>query len=225
MHARDALQFQRFLKEERSKLVLIARHTRGECSVEDVNNEAWVMIHELQARGRLVDLGAPDGRILLLKYLYQKLVRYTDRQVRFAERFEQAAVHGENADRNPLLNTLASDPSLEPLTALLAAEELAREPRNEPPAHESPASALVMLLRVFDNKMPRLSDYLLISVSHCYRCCAKARRLAVHQRPLRAPIQASDEKHALRPWRKFRIPGREPRRRIRYEYQKELAFD
>src|SRR5262245_35419582 len=120
MSDRDALQFQRFLKEERAKLALIARHTRGECSVEDVNNEAWVMVRDLAVRGLPVDLGTSDGRSLLFKYLYQKLVRYTDRHVRFAERFEQRAVHGEDSDRNPLLNTLASDPSLEPLTALLA---------------------------------------------------------------------------------------------------------
>lgn len=201
----EEAEFQRFLAEHRSWLALISRHTKGELSVGDVSSEAWILWCELRQKGRRIELGQVDDDRLLLKYLYQKLVRYTDTKVRFAERLEHNAFGDDGSvDGTRLADRLADDASLEPLQALLAHEAL-RERLPEPPSHESPASALIALLRAFDNRMPKLADYLLISLSHCYRCYAKARRWAVHQHPLRAPVHASDDQLIPRPWRRFRM--------------------
>ena len=201
----EEAEFQSFLAEHRSWLALISRHTRGEFSVGDVSSEAWILRHELREKGSRVELGQVNDDRLLLKYLYQKLVRYTDRSVRFAERLEQSAFGDDDGnDGTRLADRLADDSALEPLQMLLAYEAL-RERLPEPPSHESPASAFIALLRAFDNKMPKLADYLLISLSHCYRCYAKARRWAIHQHPLRVPVHASDEQMTPRPWRRFRV--------------------
>jgi hypothetical protein len=200
--------FQRFLAEHRSWLALISRHTNGEFSVGDVSSEAWLLWRELWPKGKRLDLGHVDDARLLLKYLYQKLVRYTDTKVRFAERLEQNAFGDDDGvDATRLADRLVDDSALDPLQALLNQEGL-QQRLPEPPSHESPASALIALLQAFDNRMSKLADYLLISLSHCYRCHAKARRWAIHQHPLRAPVRARDERMTPRPWRKFRITRR-----------------
>lgn len=132
-------------------------------------------------------------------------MRYTDTRVRYVERFEGGSDRqDESNDRNPLLNRVAGDSELEPLHLLLAYEAMADSPA-EPPSHESPASAFIALLRVYDNKMIKLAEYLLISLSYCYRYYAKARHLAICQHPLRPPMLASEEELTPRSWRRFRL--------------------
>ena len=206
-HCEEA-EFLKFLFDVKPKLALIARHTRGEYNIEDVRNEAWLLLHELRQKRQAVDLACSADRNKLLSYLYQKLVRYTETRIRFASRLEADSSEDDAvAARDRIAERLAAPEEMDPLRVLLAFES-ARDNPMEPPSHESPASALVVLLRAFDNNMTRLADYLLISVSHSYRCYAKAKRLAIFQRPLRAPISATEEQLIPRPWRRFRIRER-----------------
>jgi hypothetical protein len=183
------------------------------------------MFYDLRAKGYHIDLRESSDRTLLISYLYQKLVRYTDTRIRYAERFEQSSLYDEDPDHGSLVDRLPSDPSWEP-PEQLSMEEEADAPRAArlPPSHESPASAFVLRLREFDNRMPRLADYLLISVSHCYRCYAKARRLAIHQRPLRTPMLANEEQIVPRPWRRFRVAARRAATPPEDGAQREFAF-
>jgi hypothetical protein len=54
MQAAAEDQFLKFLIEQRSKLALIARHTHGEYSIDDVRHEAWLLAQELREKGQPV---------------------------------------------------------------------------------------------------------------------------------------------------------------------------
>ncbi|HET8764455.1 MAG TPA: hypothetical protein VFM52_04480, partial [Rhodanobacter sp.] len=118
--------------------------------------------------------------------------------------------HGfDGDDVHPLARTLVSDEGRDPLAELLDAEA----PRQEPPDDDrlplSLALAWALLLRRHDQRMGTVAARLLISVSHAYHCCAKARWLAAHQHamPLEpAPRRGTPQLGAWRRQRTIRIP-------------------
>lgn len=118
--------FDAFVRDCRVDLMRIARHTSGEHEYGDVCSEAWEMADILAARqGKKPDFSDPAFRKTLVSHLYQKLVRYQERTVRYAVRLDHAPPGSDEPDApHPLLNSLASGD--EPLAALLAAEEASR---------------------------------------------------------------------------------------------------
>jgi len=194
--------FERFVELRKQDLRRIAAHTRGECRFDDVKHEAWLLAHDLGASGRLdPDLRNPESQQLLLSHLYQKLVRYVEQNMRRAVSLDPLVQDdGENA--RALLDTLIGDEVHGPLDELLGREvEAARAP--EPDVHHSLASAWLHLVRRFGNSMPKVADYLLISLSYAYRCSARARNFAVHQQP--APMLVGNTDFLPGPWRRFRV--------------------
>lgn len=213
--------FDRFIREHRKELQRIARDTRGECAYGDVVNEAWLMAETLSAkRGVSIDWLDPAFQRLLLSHLYQHLVRYTDLNVRRAVRLDHAPDNdGAHGAAHPLLNMLASDGGSDPLSVLLASEEQPLLPSQADEQH-SMASTYLILLRHFGNGMRRLANHLLISPSHAYRCCAKARLLTASQHALLLALPATIA--ALKPWRRqrmLRIP-----RQMEFDFEGALAL-
>lgn len=200
-HGTDA--FTQFLALRRRDLQRISRHTRGESSLGDVQAEAWLMIDTLARKGVVIDLEEPEHQSLLIAHLYQHLVRYAELQVRHAVRLDHAP-GGEDGQTHPLMNLLAAEGHYDPVVALMEAEAQAQAALDEDPAaHQSLAGAYLYLLRRFDNRMKEVADHLMISVSYCYRRCAHARCLAVHQQVL--PSAANDTNFVPGAWRRFRI--------------------
>jgi hypothetical protein len=207
--------FAQFVAARLEDLKRIARHTHGEHDVGDVQSEAWLMAAGWQAvRGASLDLSTQDGQQLLLSHLYQHLVRYTELQVRHAVRLDHAPRGSEDTDSpHPLLNQLSSDDGMEPLSILLAAERES-DATPTPDQHHSPAAAWACLLSHFDNRMLAVARHLMISLSHSYRCCRRARQLAYTQPPLPVAVVGAED---------F-IPG--PWRRNRHTRDcRQLAFD
>jgi hypothetical protein len=195
--------FMEFLTLRQPALQRISRHTRGESSLGDVQAEAWLMIDTLARKGVAIDLREPKDQSLLIAHLYQHLVRYTERVVRRAVRLDHAP-GGEAGEAHPLMNLLAAEQHYDPVIELIEAEDQAQAAlADDPPPHQSLAGAYVHLLRRFDNRMRDVADHLMISVSYCYRRCAHARCLAVHQQAL--PCGASDATFVPGAWRRFRI--------------------
>ncbi len=206
--------FERFATRHGKDFARIARATGGEQQREDVAQEAWLMAGTVAARhGRAIDFDDPAFADLLLRHLYQALVRYTELNVRRAVRLDHGR-SGDDAYDAPhwLMNRLAADGGGDPLSHLTATEDAATAPDIDAP-HPSLAGAWVILLRDCDNRMPIVAARLLISVSHCRRCRAKAEMLArfQHAIPLAPPRSAVQ----LGPWRRYRAT-RTPR---------QLAFD
>jgi hypothetical protein len=97
----------------------------------------------------------------------------------------------------------------DPLAALIARES-ARPHDDDPSPHGSLAGAYVHLLDRYGD-MRALADYLLISISYCYRCYAKARLLAQSQHSVFCGATHShDGVFAPKRWRSFRIQRATP---------------
>lgn len=190
--------FNAFVSSHRRALQRIGRATRGECQFEDIVNEAWLMIEQMGGERELADPAFGDR---VLAHLYQRLVRYTDRTVRFATRLDHNPGNDDDSIPHPIMAMLASDQGRHPLTELLAIEEGARQLSQEQ-RESSQMSAWLVLLRQHDFQMRSLAAHLLISVSYAYRRRAHARKLVICQNALPfAPPDAS----GLGPWRRYRF--------------------
>lgn len=194
-----------FLRSHQQDWRRISRHTRGEHSPEDVQAEAWLMLATLRSKGVTLDLQTPDHQSLLISHLYQHLVRYTELNVRNAVRLDHAP-NGENGEIHPLAHLLAADAHYDPVVALMHAEDQRQSAlEHDLSAHRSMAAAYLYLLRCFNNQMVAVADHLMISLSYCYRRCAHARLLAIHQEALPATAMATDPDFIPGAWRHFRL--------------------
>jgi hypothetical protein len=137
----DAASFASFLVIRKKDLQRIARATRGEYELTDVQSEAWLLAQDLeQSKKWQVDLARPDEQEKFLSYLYQHLVRYVELVVRNAVRLDHSTGGDASDEPHPLLGMLVADDGHDPLVTLLM-EEAARLQPQEPDAHHSLASA------------------------------------------------------------------------------------
>lgn len=207
--------FEKFVDAHRSDLGRIARHTRGEHQFHDVVGEAWLMAHTLaEKHGVPLDLDDEASCKRLLAHLYQHLVRYTERHVRYAVRLDPGGYDTADA-AHPLLQRIAADPGSDPLAALCRIE-------SSPAATtgSSQAAAYVLLLRQCNGSMHSLARYLLISPSYAYRRCARIRTSVSSQHSLDLCLAVSTQ--TLRPWRERRHE-RVPRQ-LEFDFAERLAF-
>ena len=214
--------FECFRLQRDTDLKRIARATRGEHQYGDVVNEAWLMADALSSRYAVLkdflDAGFQD---LLLRHLYQSLVRYTELNVRHAVRLDHGSGEdSENGASHPLMNLLSSDEGRDPLSHLIAREDIADQTPAEE-EHPSLAGAWIALLRHYGNRMRPVADHLLISVSYAYRCCAKASWIVTQQNaiPLRPPTGTESQ---FGPWRRHRVV-RNPRQ-LEFDFEEKLPI-
>lgn len=193
--------FAQFLVQCDQALRQLAKATRGEHRHEDVCQQAWLEAHELAGeQGLAPDFLDTAFQQQVIHRLYRRLY-YSGRWFRSHARLD----HGFNGDdARPLASRLAGDEGRDPLRELLEVEATAAKPPNEDSLPLSLALAWVMLLRRHDRRMCTVAARLLISVSHAYRCCAKAKWLAAHQLPI--PLQREPDNASLQlgPWRRRR---------------------
>lgn len=186
--------YQVFCSECRGDFRRIARKA-GDCDADDVASEAWLIAAKLEAEGYEVDFENADFRDRLLAYLFQRFVRYNDRKIAAAQRFER-----EDDSALPLLERLAA-PTLDPLSVALAAEDYVDTPT--PSYRHSQAAAWASFISLRGGHMPTVARHLMISESWCYRRYTRALRLAETQWPLPDawPVPVGEQP---RPWRRFR---------------------
>lgn len=136
------VMFEKFVSGCSAALRRIAGHTRGEQSVSDVEGEAWMLFEERRIeKGLVPEFSNLDYQEKIIGFLYQKLVRRSELNVRYAVRLDHAPA-GEPEDAvHPLLAKLAADEGLEPLAILIEREEAAADHEAEPASYESPAAA------------------------------------------------------------------------------------
>lgn len=212
--------FRQFSIQRKKDLQRIARATRGECQFDDVVNEAWIMACGLQANdGSPLDLLDANSQHQLIRYLYQHLVRYTEKQVRYAVRLDHAPKGGEHAgDAHPLAYLLAGNDGNDALDELVGRED-GEALESSLVEHSSLAVAYVYLLRRFGNNMSAVADHLRISRSYAYRRCANAHWLAVHVTHIPMP---TIENFMPGPWRSFRL--RRPQVQLAFDFDDGLLF-
>lgn len=146
----DAMR--RFFRECKSDLIRIVRATGGELEEGDVQNTAYEIAVEIQSqRGKAFDFDAEADRTQLLKWTYARLVKFSDKHLRFAvsldegpdeERPTQAAIIARGIKAHE-----SSDPAV-----LLERAEIEREAEEELLAHYSELVAYLLLFRRFDTR-------------------------------------------------------------------------
>lgn len=213
--------FDQFVVHHKNALERIARATRSEHQYNDVVQEAWIMAREMTAAGGVADFLDPAFPKMLLSHLYQKLVRYTELNVRHATRLD----HSGNSDAgegatHPLNDKLVGDHGRDPLSYLQAAED-APDPSLHQQHLHSLAGAYLTLLNRLGNRMHAVAGHLLISLSYTYRCYARARWFAARQIPL--TLTVADADFVLGPWRRTRAT-RTPVQLV-FDFEDELPFN
>lgn len=218
----DYCGFEYFVRERQSALKRIARDTRGEYQLDDVKSEAWVMAQEMYATKNIpIKFSDSEYQELLLKYVYQALVRYTETQVRHAIRLDHGTTD-DDEDVHPLMRTLVSNDGSDPLGELLARE--AAQDAETIDAGSSLAAAYADLLHQFDNKLQAVADFLLISVSEFRRHYARAKWLVQHQRSI--PLaHRNGSRFRLRPWRRFRFQREPVQLKLPFVLDEELTLE
>ncbi len=213
--------FEKFVARRKADLERIRRSTRNEQQFSDVVNEAWLMASELKARkGTAINFLDESFQDLLISYLYQHLVRYTEQNIRHAARLDHAvADDGQDSEPHLLMRTLTSDDGGHPLTTLIEQEETSSQHLGIN-VNYSLAGAYAHLLRHFDNRMRAVANHLLISESYAYRRCAHARFLVVCQKPV--PLPMMEKNFIPGPWRRFRLQ-RTPTQ-LEFNFCNELPF-
>lgn len=154
-----------FLMGHAPALRRIAGATRGDMSVEDVKQEAWLVSADLgQRRGYPIDFGDPADQQSVLKWLYCKLVKFAEKQMRHAVRLDKDWDQEDTEfAANALARLLTSPLDSDPLVRLQQAEDeidYAQVVRHS----YSQASAYVLLLIRFDWDADALSADLWITV-------------------------------------------------------------
>ncbi|MDN5844616.1 MAG: hypothetical protein L0H54_14365 [Alcaligenaceae bacterium] len=198
----DTAAFMEFCTARKDKLSRIANRADKAIQVGDVISTAWEMACELHTKGIDIDFRDPASQDLIIRYTYQKLINYAEKNLRFAVRLDKAPA-GSDDDCHPLMRRLHDPNALDPLEQLIAQEEQrAAKPVSLGP-HLSIARAYVRLLENFRGSVPAIAHYLRISVSHTYRCWARAREYEAHQ--LRIPMRIKDKTFQPRPWRSFKL--------------------
>lgn len=145
--------------------------------------------------GAELDLASQACEETLLSHLYQRLVRYTEQNVRHAVRLDHAPADGTD-EPHPLVHVLVSNQGRDALDELIERESAATLDADLT-AHGSLAAAYLHLLDHFDSRMAAVADHLLISKSYAYRCCARARLLSTHLQHFRFRSRIQDTFQAL----------------------------
>jgi hypothetical protein len=211
--------FAHFLKQYEGVLRQLVGATRGEYRHEDVCQQAWLEAREMaDEQGVPPDFLDPAFQAQIIVHLRRRLV-YADRRFRHATRLDHG--FGGDDDVHPLARRLVSDEGRDPLSELLDAETPVEAP-DEDDLPLSLALAWVLLLRQHEQRMRAVAARLLISVSHAYHCCAKARRLAACQHPIPLEPALRHTTLQLGPWRRqraIRIP-----QQLAFDFDEALDF-
>lgn len=154
--------FQLFLSNMKASFRRIARATKSEMSIEELQSDAWIAAHEIgEKRGREIDFTNPDDQKLLLGALHIRNVRRPEKNMRYAARIDQSQ-EGEEGEVNSWANRLRADDASEPLTSL-ERQESARDEGKMLIESYSQAAAYVALFVRFKNNREDVCAYLVIS--------------------------------------------------------------
>lgn len=202
----DTAAFDEFCRAQRKALSSIASQADRAVQVGDVVATAWEMACLIQTRtGAEIDFRNRDCQDTILRYTHFELVGRAEKHTKYAIRLDQAPSWSDD-DCHPLMRHLSGPESDDPLNQLIARETPQADGFIANP-HQSLACAYVHLLESCRGRMPAMAHFLRISVSHTYRCCARARDLA--ERQCTIPMHMQDLAFQPRPWRLFkrcRIP-------------------
>ncbi|MFM0160688.1 hypothetical protein [Paraburkholderia sediminicola] len=177
--------FTRLISPMLDQLRRLAHGTRGEHSVDDLKNEAWLAAQDIHDETG-VDLAPEDESLqqAILTKLRKAFGRFANRKMRYAVQLdhEQAGDDGEFLP-NSLASSLAAPDAYEPEIAIERAEESAAS-EDRLAGRFTEAVAYLRTLDHFDNDSGRVAVHLAITMGVFKSRLASAATMAELQRSL-----------------------------------------
>lgn len=157
--------FEVFLKAMRDSFRIISRATQGEQTVEDLQQQSFLIAHEIGTkRGSPLDFTDPADQDLLIRYVNFRNVKRGDWKLRRAAHIVEEF---DEDDSNQILSIEAA-PSSDPLISMLETEQAERvEDRTETLLASSYSQATAYLLTFvhFNYDAIKISGYLEIAAT------------------------------------------------------------
>lgn len=179
---RDDSFFARLISPMLEQLRRIAHGTRGEHSVEDLKNEAWLAAQDInEEAGAAFEPEDESFQAAIVSKLRKAFGRFVDRKLRFAVQLDHATA-GDDGELlpNSLAARLAASDAYEPEIVLERAQE--RVSNEEHLAERfTEAVAYLRTLEHFNNDLNRVVAYLVITVGVLRSRLARAEMLAERQ--------------------------------------------
>lgn len=156
---------QQFFRDRADDLKRIARATRGDTELGDVQNEAWLVTVDIERkRGYPVDFAVRADQETVIGTLYNRLVKFAEKHLRHAVRLDTDWDKDESTSFGAVLARLLTAPfSSRPDARLRQSQDAAEAPDTVQRSY-SEASAYVLLLMRFDWDRPELADHLRIAL-------------------------------------------------------------
>ena len=153
--------FESFLTRMRDSFKRIARATRHEMTVDDLQNDAWVVADDIgKRRRRPIDFADPADQDLVIRAVSVKNVRRGDWKLRRSVRIDSEPEQDDGAPK--WSERLAARASSDPLVSLLLRES-ARDEASMLANSYSQAAAYVMVFVRFRNDRREVCAFLLVS--------------------------------------------------------------
>ncbi|APY93570.1 hypothetical protein [Burkholderia pseudomallei] len=183
--------FQRVIGLIRKQLERIAGSSQGDHSVEDLTNEAWLIVDELHVEPNAnPDPEDESVRELIVTRLQREFGRFVNRQERFATRIDRDDVDDDGDFMpNAIAARLSAPEKYEPLVALEIREDAAAAARAIS-GRFSEAIAYLRTFERFDGDAVRVASYLAIGARTLNRRVARASRIEETQPSMFDGIEA-----------------------------------
>ena len=148
----DLNAVQRFFRECHDSLMRIVRASRGELELGDVQNTAYELALEIQARqGAPFDFDAEAHRAQLLKWTAARLVKFADKHLRRAVSLDEDPEEERPTQASINARRVRAHESSDPAVAMRRAES-EREAEEAVRAHYSELVAYLLLFRKHDTR-------------------------------------------------------------------------
>lgn len=164
----DVVAYEAFKKKRAKDFRSIAARTKGDCSVEELHNEAWIVAEDyLAERGFDIDWSTPTDQDLVLERLTAKYVSQERRKRKCTISVDQERIDHEG-NTTTLIDLLPAEEISDPLTLLERSEEeeensIQREQENAILESYSQSVAYNIALWHFDNLRYQLAAHLAIN--------------------------------------------------------------
>ncbi|MBR8303459.1 hypothetical protein KDW49_22380 [Burkholderia dolosa] len=180
--SQDASFFERLVAPMLRHLRYIAKLTKGEHSVDDLKNEAWIIAEEIKGeRGATVEPEDAELQESVIARLHKLFGRFVNRTMRFAVRLDQEDVDDSgDARENSVAARLAAPVHYEPL-AVIEREEEVKETARVIASQFSQAVAYYQMFDHFDGDSSALASYLAVASCTLRRRVRRVERTARDQ--------------------------------------------
>jgi hypothetical protein len=159
--------FESFLSKMKSSFRRIASATKNELTVGDLQNEAWIIAHDIgEKRGHEIDFSDPFDENLVIRAVNHRKVKRGDWKMRRSVRIDEDPDNDDPAIK--WADRLSAPASSDPLIALLQCESGINAEAMLASSY-SQAAAYVAIFYAFDYDRQEICFYLVLSDSSLMR--------------------------------------------------------